>query len=76
MPAAVPAGDREEEEAPPDDDGPIKALDPAVAAVRRARFRQAASRLILQEHGSMDDSIEAAEESYEEPEEVKLEFFL
>ncbi|EFJ49774.1 hypothetical protein VOLCADRAFT_89573 [Volvox carteri f. nagariensis] len=59
-----------DKEMPSEPEGPIRSLDPALAATRRARFRAEASRMQLLEDTSMPDDLAAAEEDYDEPEEL------
>ncbi len=52
--------------------GPVKSLDPEVAATLRARFRHDAVRdMTVAEDTSMPDDVAAAEEDYDQPEEVR-----
>ncbi|GIL75121.1 hypothetical protein Vretifemale_4974, partial [Volvox reticuliferus] len=55
---------------PPEPEGPIRSLDPTLAATRRARIRAEVNRMQLLEDTSMPDDLAAAEEDYDEPEEL------
>ncbi|GLI62153.1 hypothetical protein VaNZ11_004725 [Volvox africanus] len=55
---------------PSEPEGPIRSLDPVLAATRRARIRAEVSRMQLLEDTSLPNDLAAAEEDYDEPEEL------
>ncbi|KAK9830311.1 hypothetical protein WJX72_010947 [[Myrmecia] bisecta] len=52
------------------DEGPVKAKDPGIAAAQRAQQRKVLDGLADTEEASILDDVAAAEEEYEEPEEL------